>query len=732
MSEAVANGAGAATSDAAAPPAPTPVSHEMVQSCVVAWAKSGPAGAQKASKMLRMLERVDAEPFDSEAWVVLAQEAQQHAPQPELYRPVFARFLHFFPSAVQVWRQFIELELRGGQLLAAESLFGDCLIRCPEVELWRLYLRYVQHHKQAQRAEVVQAYELLLESVGDDVDAGALWSEFIASLCAHAEDQSAQSEAVRKVRHVYHLAVAKPVDKVESIWKEYEAWENSVNPGAAKQATEEVRDKHKVAARASKERRALRNAVQLNALARPLRGTPAECAQLAAWRKLWQYEASNAQRLPVPLLQARLMFTFNQALLPLYHVPQAWHEAASVMQALKHNDSARDYWTRSIEVMPSCDVLYMALARFEEGQQKPAEARQALEALVAARPTPLNFVHLMRFAFRAEGVKEARKVFSRARKAEGCTWHVYAASADMEFVLGGGEEGAQVAQNIYKLGANKFPTEVPFLLQYLRFLLAQRDLTNVRAVLERALQAVQGRQALELWNLYLEVENLYGELAAAASVENRRAAAFPELPTGSLYSFAQQQSHLGLWPAEPTVLKQLRDMHALQAAAKADAKGAGAAAAAAAAAAAQQQAQPNAAPKPQPPPNFSLYVEYTGLDTAGGAQPGPPPPAQRAAPPPPMPMAAGQQPMSPAQHAAPPMLSQPLPPTLAAFVAALPPAGTSAGLPAPAEIEELFERLAQLPDTFEQLPPMASPLQHFGSPVHDLYADRQKKQKTKF
>ena len=209
-----------------------------------------------------------------------------------------------------------------------------------------------------------------------------------------------------------------------------------------------------------------------------------------AWRKLWQYEASNPQRLSVAFLQARIEFTFNQALLPLRYVPQTWHEAASAMQALGHVDKARDYWTRGGEVLPESDALHLALARFEEAQARPTEARQVLEALVSRRPTPLNFILLMRFSFRAEGLKEARKVFTRGRKAESCTWHVYAAAADMEHLLGSGNEGALVAQRIYALGADKFPTEVPFLLKYLQFLLARPDLTNVRAVLERALQAV--------------------------------------------------------------------------------------------------------------------------------------------------------------------------------------------------------------------------------------------------
>ena len=397
-----------------------------------------------------------------------------------------------------------------------------------------------------------------------------------------------------------------------------------------------------------------------------------------AWRKLWQYEASNPQRLSVAFLQARIEFTFNQALLPLRYVPQTWHEAASAMQALGHVDKARDYWTRGGEVLPESDALHLALARFEEAQARPTEARQVLEALVSRRPTPLNFILLMRFSFRAEGLKEARKVFTRGRKAESCTWHVYAAAADMEHLLGSGNEGALVAQRIYALGADKFPTEVPFLLKYLQFLLARPDLTNVRAVLERALQAVQGRPALELWNFYLEVENRYGELEAAQKVEARRAAAFPELPTGSLYSLVAQHAQLGLWPAEPLALEWMREAHMAQG-------GAAAAAAASQQAATARPAQPHgaaAAPKRSQalaPPNFSLYVEYTGLDGDSAASAPPPGPAPTAL----APAAAGPQ-AAPAL----PMLSQPLLPAFAGFIAALPPAGAYMGpAPAPADVE---------------------------------------------
>ena len=158
--------------------------------CVAAW-------PSRSSRLPRMLERIASEPYDTEAWAMVLQETAQQV-QPEHFRPVFGRFVALFPSAAHGWRQYIEAELRVGQLNAAETLFGECLIQCPELELWRCYLRFVQNNKQASRVEVLQAHELLLEQVGADIDAGPLWSEYIALLCEDAEDHSAQSGQVEQ------------------------------------------------------------------------------------------------------------------------------------------------------------------------------------------------------------------------------------------------------------------------------------------------------------------------------------------------------------------------------------------------------------------------------------------------------------------------------------------------------------------------------------------------------
>lgn len=122
-----------------------------------------------------MEERLSADPLDADAWVALLAEASEQGPAD--YRPLFERCVSHFPSAACVWYQWLEAELRGKHTENMEGIFEQCLLRCPHVELWRLYLRHLKHEKRCVAKELQQAYELLLEAVGMDVNAGALWGE---------------------------------------------------------------------------------------------------------------------------------------------------------------------------------------------------------------------------------------------------------------------------------------------------------------------------------------------------------------------------------------------------------------------------------------------------------------------------------------------------------------------------------------------------------------------------
>ena len=286
-----------------------------------AYASSLWTTGPKTARGVRMEERLAADPLDADAWVVLLAEASEQGPAD--YRPLFERCVAHFPSAACVWYQWLEAELKGRHLDAMEGIFERCLLHCPHVELWRLYLRYLRVEKRTANKELHPAYELLLEAVGMDVGAGSLWIEYVALLCEQVEPGAMpMSGAVTAAREAYQRALVQPAAGLEAMWKEYEQWETLQSGPQAKQLLADIADRALVARRVARERQALVAQVKLSRMPRVPRGTPGEVSELAAWRAVWTYEAANPQRLPPSALQLRMQFVFNQALMICWFTPQ--------------------------------------------------------------------------------------------------------------------------------------------------------------------------------------------------------------------------------------------------------------------------------------------------------------------------------------------------------------------------------------------------------------------------
>ena len=72
-----------------------------------------------------------------------------------------------------------------------------------------------------------------------------------------------------------------------------------------------------------------------------------------------------AERLPLPALQARMQFCFNQALMCCYFTPQVWHEAAVWMADHGNVPAAHSFYERALEVLPANGPLTLAYTRLQ-------------------------------------------------------------------------------------------------------------------------------------------------------------------------------------------------------------------------------------------------------------------------------------------------------------------------------------------------------------------------------
>ena len=137
----------------------------------------------------------------------------------------------------------------------------------------------------------------------------------------------------------------------------------------------------------------------------------------------------------------------------------------------------------------------------------------------------LCYIQYMKFCRRTEGTSSARLIFKKAREDPRISYHVYVASALMEYYC---TKDSKIAGNIFELGFKKFKSDTTYVLEYLSFLSHLNDDNNTRVLFERAVtsDALKPVDAVDIWNKFLEFETNIGDLSVIENVEKRRSQAF--------------------------------------------------------------------------------------------------------------------------------------------------------------------------------------------------------------
>ena len=110
----------------------------------------------------------------------------------------------------------------------------------PSLKTWSLYLNHVRRYFNIQvdrtgkaSQTVHAAYQAVLDHVGGDPDSGNLWIDYIAfvksgpGVVGGSSWQDGQKMDV--LRRAYQQAIAVPHAQIESVWKEYSAFEMGIN-----------------------------------------------------------------------------------------------------------------------------------------------------------------------------------------------------------------------------------------------------------------------------------------------------------------------------------------------------------------------------------------------------------------------------------------------------------------------------------------------------------------------
>lgn len=507
-----------------------------------------------------------ADKYNVETAEILANSAL-HLPVAQA-APVYEQLLSVFPTAAKFWKQYVEAYMAVNNDEATKQLFSRCLLICLQVPLWRCYIRFIRKVYEKKGAEgqeeTRKAFDFMLSHVGSDISSGPIWVEYITFLkslpALNAQEESQRMIAIRKA---YQRAVVTPTHHVEQLWKDYENFENSVSRQLAKGLLSEYQSKYTSARAVYRERKKYCEEIDWNMLAVPPTGSYKEEQQWIAWKRLLTFEKGNPQRIDTASSNKRIIFTYEQCLMYLYHYPDIWYDYATWHAKSGSIDAAIKVFQRALKALPDSEMLRYAFAELEESRGAIPAAKKLYESLLSdsVNTTALAHIQFIRFLRRTEGVEAARKYFLDARKSPNFTYHVYVAYALMAFCL---DKDPKLAHNVFEAGLKRFMHEPAYILEYADFLSRLNDDRNIRALFERALSSLPPEESIEVWKRFTQFEQMYGDLDSMLKVEQRRKEALSR--TGeegasaledSLQDVVSRYSFMDLWPCSSKDLDHL-------------------------------------------------------------------------------------------------------------------------------------------------------------------------------
>ncbi|ODN04266.1 Cleavage stimulation factor subunit 3 [Orchesella cincta] len=459
-------------------------------------------------------------------------------------------YLSYLNSSLDCWINSSVNQMKARNYDKVEKLFQRCLIKVLHIDLWRLYLQYIRDSKATlptYKEKMAQSYDFALEKIGMDIQSFSIWNDYANFLkSVEAVGSYAENQKISAIRKVYQKAVMTPMVSVETLWKDYIAFEQGINPIIAEKMSMERSRDYMNARRVAKEHEAITRGLNRNFPSVPPVASPEELRQVGLWKKYISWEKSNPMRTEdLTLLAKRVMFAYEQCLLCLSHHPDIWYEAALYLEnmaklhsekgdsnaAKTFNDEAAAMYERAISgVLCKNMLLYFAYCDFEEVRVKYEKVHSIYQKLLEVEdvdPT-LAYVQYMKFARRAEGIKSARAIFKKAREDPRSKHHIYVAAALMEYYC---SKDQNIAFRIFELGLKKFPDDVDYVMSYVEYLSHLNEENNTRVLFERVLTSgtLAAEKSVDIWNKFLEFESTIGDLSSIVKTEKRRSTVLNQL-----------------------------------------------------------------------------------------------------------------------------------------------------------------------------------------------------------
>ncbi|KAG5222098.1 mRNA 3'-end-processing protein [Salix suchowensis] len=425
----------------------------------------------------------------------------------------------------------------------------------------------------AARGVIQKSYEFALAHIGHDKDSGSIWSDYIEFL--EARETSSTWEEQQKMdalRKVYHRAVQIPLDNVERLWQDLEAFEITLNRIIAKKLMADLSPSHMqartVLRQLQKHLGPLFPPLALSSrrpLPSPPSFSPPDRALVGAWKAYLKWEESNPLEIEEKdkaCLITRIQSVYRKAVIRMRYYSQIWFMAYSWTASVGKDDEALSILKAGLKANPSSPLLNFAYAEVLEAKGDVKAVHEVYGQLLTLLQKAL------------ESLEAANKVTNSPTSPSGDAPN---ASMAGNGVPGLSDTGLNSNSSSFSTDGSKPPNVKEMnecrseygvvYIMYMRFARRAEEIKSARAVFQRArkdrwvpwevydasdaralFERVIGNlpadKARPLWERWARYEYQYGELEAVQKLEKRIAEVYPNDP--SMKRFAQKYMYHGV------------------------------------------------------------------------------------------------------------------------------------------------------------------------------------------
>ncbi|KAH8115634.1 Suf-domain-containing protein [Phellopilus nigrolimitatus] len=350
------------------------------------------------SEWALLRKRVEDNSYSEAAWNALLDNAEDSSDL-EKIKEAYEALLEKYPNTSSAQISYLNHFLTNQATFPfAEALFARFLRTSASVDLWKFYIIYVRRRLNVgptTRDTVAKAYEFALQHVGQDKDSSDIWAEYIQFVkSGEASSTWEEQQKMDTLRKIYQRAVQIPLENVEMLWKDYEAFENSLNKITAKKFLQDLSPAHMQAR--SKLRDLRQHLGPLLPPAHPTNGARAalnlphkptyvqnDRSLAGAWKLYLRWEESNPLEIEDKVaLTTRLQGVYRKAVVRMRFFSEIWFMAYTWASGAGRADEALALLKAGIEANPTSFLLNFALAESFEIAKNYVEVHATFNRLL--------------------------------------------------------------------------------------------------------------------------------------------------------------------------------------------------------------------------------------------------------------------------------------------------------------------------------------------------------------